>query len=104
MFIRIFLLYFVELAPYLSYCYHTIIEKEPSTIHFFLIRAPANRNESEFQSFCIRACSFTDSGQCDCGISKANLLFSFLTMSMNDNENTLFDHNIQIEITIYKHF
>ncbi len=22
----------------------------------------------------------------------------------NDNENTLFDHNIQIEITIYKQF
>ncbi len=29
---------------------------------------------------------------------------SFYTMTMNDNENTLFDHNIQIEITIYKQF
>ncbi len=27
-----------------------------------------------------------------------------MTMTMNDNENTLFDHNIQIEITIYKQF
>ncbi len=24
--------------------------------------------------------------------------------NVNDNENTLFDHNIQIEITIYKQF
>ncbi len=27
-----------------------------------------------------------------------------MTMTMNDIENTLFDHNIQIEITIYKQF
>ncbi len=28
----------------------------------------------------------------------------FQRMAMNDNENTLFDHNIQIEIKIYKQF
>ncbi len=27
-----------------------------------------------------------------------------MTMNDNDNENTLFDHNIQIEIAIYKQF
>ncbi len=27
-----------------------------------------------------------------------------ISITMNDNENTLFDHNIQIEITIYKQF
>ncbi len=31
------------------------------------------------------------------------LVFIFLQYD-NDNENTLFDHNIQIEITIYKQF
>ncbi len=69
-FIGIYKSYFFELAPYISYCYLTIIEKEPSTNEkctWFMLSPTLNRHE--FQTFYNRPRSGVDSAQWDWGIT-----------------------------------
>ncbi len=63
MFIRNYNLYFVDLAPDMSYCYLTIMEKELSPNEKFLIRSFTNRNWREFQTFYIPPSSAVHSAQ-----------------------------------------
>ncbi len=69
-FIHKYNLYFFDLALYMSYCYLTIIENEPSPKEKSLICHFTKRNWHEFQTFYIRPHSAVHSAQWDLGIMK----------------------------------
>ncbi len=65
MFLCKYKLYFVELAPYMSYYYR---ERTDFKWKIYMIAALPNRNGRELQTVYIRARSGTDSAQWDWGI------------------------------------